>query len=177
MHNIDELENWANENYRLSTMTTKGERENPHKMTITYLHWLVPESRIYPIHTHTHLFDNPNEQANPNEPLYITLEQIESYFRLADNYNIHEILTYCVDIEPDNVPAFIANPITTDHLKRTKPPITKIEIPPSLFIFHEVNVMYVILVDKPPVKKASSMKTKRAPNSVHKTTKRVSFNT
>ena len=169
---IEELENWANENYRLSMMTTKGEREYPDKMQITFLHWVTSESRIYPIHTHIHLFDK--SEIN----VAITQEQLRSYFEWS-NYDLHEILVYCMDIEPDNIPAFVSNTSETgSYLKIYKPNTDQIKIPASMFMFHEINEMYVILVDKTQPKKQGILKTRRTGAGAHrfcKTTKRVAF--
>lgn len=164
--NIDELEKWANENYRLSRMTTKGERERQDNIKVTYLHWLVQESSIFPIHTYTQSFNQ-----------VITREQLESNNPQRDLYDIYEVLTYCVDIEPDNIPVFVSNTANdnTGFLKTYKiQQQGQIAIPESMFMFHDINEVYVILVDK-PVKKASIMKTKRSLGAAHKTTKRVSF--
>lgn len=166
--NIEELENWANENYRLSTMTTKGEREKQSKIKITYLHWVTQDSRIYNVHTHTHLLDNGST---------VTMDQIRSYFDTIGNYDIYEVLTYCLDIDPDNIPAFVSNQVTTnEYLKVFKASVDTFVIPASMFMFHEINGIYVILVDKQVTKKPSILKTKRvAGNRMYKTTKRVAF--
>ena len=89
---LDDLEAWANENYRLSTMNTKGEREYPSKMTIMYLHWDIAKSSIFPVHTQIHVFGENG--------CTIKKEQIVSYMKSIDGntkYKVHEVLFYCMD--------------------------------------------------------------------------------
>jgi hypothetical protein len=166
---LDDLEAWANENYRLSTMTTKGEREYPCKMTIMYLHWDIAKSSIFPIHTQMHVFDGND--------CTIKKEQIVSYMKTIDGntkYKVHEVLFYCMDVEPDNIPAFIGNTLGhSDYLKIYKN-IQDITVPSSMFMFHEINCVYVILVDTPKPG-LSILKTRKAGLPKNSKTKRVSF--
>lgn len=165
---LDDLEAWANENYRLSTMNTKGEREFPSKMTIMYLHWDIAKSSIFPVHTQMHIFDGKDYTVKK--------EQILSYMKSAGDtkYKVHEVLFYCMDVEPDNIPAFIGNTLgQSDYLKIYKQ-LTDITVPASMFMFHEINCVYVILVD-PPKPGLSILKTRKAGIAKNSKTKRVSF--
>jgi hypothetical protein len=167
---LDDLEAWGNENYRLSTLTTKGEREYPSKMTIMYLYWDIGKSSIFPVHTQMHVFDD-NDYT-------IKREQMLSYMKMIGDtkYKVHEVLFYCMDMEPDNIPAFVGNIHShTDYLKIYKQP-TDITVPASMFMFHEVNCVYVILVDMPKPG-LSILKTRKAGIHKNSKTKRVSFNT
>lgn len=166
---LDDLETWANENYRLSTMNTKGEREYPSKMTITYLHWDIAKSSIFPVHTQIHVFGENG--------CTIKKDQIVSYMKSIEGnakYKVHEVLFYCMDMEPDNIPAFVGNiPAQNDYLKIYKN-IPDIVVPKSMFMFHEINCVYVILVDIPKPG-LSILKTRKAGVHNNAKTKRVSF--
>lgn len=160
-----DLDAWAEENYRLSNLTTKGEREFPSKINIIYLYWEVAESRVSQIHTQTHVFDISVSK--------IQMDTVRSYIDMS-KYKIVEMFLYCVEIEPDHVPAYITSTSPSNFMKIIKEPVTEISVPASLFVFHEVNGLYVMLVDAP--KTRSILKTKKhIGGNGRKSTKRVSF--
>jgi len=56
-------------------------------------------------------------------------------------YKFNEILIYNIDVEPENLQSY--NKLTTNFL-RPMNIMNEIVIPPSLFIFHRTNCIYII---------------------------------
>ena len=102
-------------------------------------------------------------------------------FGTLSKYKFSEILTFCVDLEPDNVQLFSqSTPSNSPSFFNITNQISDIVIPDSIYIFHEINSIYFIFnedVENPgshrttvkSILKTSNNKTKhklRSPKSV-----------
>ena len=165
-------EDWAEEEYRLSSMTTKGNCEPTSYIRIEYILWDKSDKNgesvatILSSHIHSLL-----------DISMITYTDIKSY--LPEEYRIIDICTYLVGLDPDTIPQFI-NTLPSEsmdtHFRVYNNPTTSFEvlIPPTMFMFHSINTIYVLVVI--PTIRKSILSTRKKNIHQHKhTKKRVSF--
>ena len=165
-------EDWQEEEYRLSSMITKGVTEPTNYIRIDFILWDKSEKNGESIATilssHIHSLTDTS---------VITYKNIKSY--LPEEYRIIDICTYLVDLEPDTIPQFV-NTLQCEtmdtHFKVYNNPTTSLEIsiPKTMFMFHSINAIYVLVVI-PTIRKSILSTRKKNMNQHKHTKKRVSF--
>lgn len=160
----DELDiSWINEQKRILDIQQNYLREHQTSIAIHFCY--INNDLVEKIHNETYTFIDASSTTISTTELKNIIEKQQT------NYVFDSLLVYVVDIEPEKIGSFSEN---TDFAKYNITTITTdITIPPSVFIFHPINCIFIVLKPPPPkscIKKQKNLTKKRV--SFHNKTKK-----
>jgi ABC-type lipoprotein export system ATPase subunit len=170
---------WIAEQERFQNIQNNYQREPMDSMDL-YFMYINKNQYIDKILTEKFVFDTSNTSIKSDQLLKIIQDKkIQTPF---SKYKLIDILTFLVDLEPENIQSYsnIENTDSTySHFFKVLNIPNEIHIPQSIFIFHNINSIYFIFQEYELVKKhnitavKSILKPKeREPGSL-KTAKKV----
>ena len=170
MDSIDLDISWVEKHERLLNIYENYQREHMDSIKICYIYVNLQSEIEKVICENEYLFFNGNYNVIPKERVL----QIVQNKKLLDNdlkYTIDNILVYNVSIEPENIQKYV-NCESVESFLKIYPIVDEIQLPPSIFIFHEINSIYFIFKQN-EVKPKSILKNGNKFKENGKKTKRV----
>jgi hypothetical protein len=119
-----------------------------------------------------------------SEEMMLKLVQKRKRTTPTSKYKLEEVITYVVDLEPEEINAYAAtSDATSSEFYKPMRMVGEVILPNSIFIFHSINTLYFIFREveiekhrhtvKPILKKISEEKSREP---VKNTTKKVRIN-
>jgi len=142
MDSIDLDISWVEKHERLLNIYENYQREHMDSIKICYIYVNLKSEIEKVICENEQLFFNGNYNVISKERVL----QIVQNKKLLDHnlkYTIDNILVYNVSIEPENIQKYV-NSESVECFLKIYPIIDEIQLPPSIFIFHEINSIYFI---------------------------------
>lgn len=66
----------------------------------------------------------------------------------SPHYVLKDTLLFHIPIQPEILPSFLEDSFNTSTFSKTYPIIDDIDLPPSIFIFHQVNTLFFIFSEQ-----------------------------
>jgi hypothetical protein len=175
----DDLDmSWLIETERLSKINQKYSRENMNEIQIhsIYISKTNHIEKITSTNQSLHSFDQTSEFVGLLNSDAIKLVDTNNKYKLLD------ILVFNVDLEPENIQDFSKmdelGGFSSRFLKSVymAPTIQDIKIPPSIFIFHNLNAIYflfqeIVIVSPKSILKSSGSGPSGSGSNLRKTKK------
>jgi hypothetical protein len=145
----DDLDlSWIEEDTRMSKISRNYFRENM-KYIYTYCIYINNGQNIDKIVSSVQELDDigVNNQKGLSQTTLYEFIQTNQILSTGIKYNLLDILVYNVDLEPENIQGFSkmdSLTIFTSRFLKTGLIGQDIHIPPSIFIFHNLNALYFI---------------------------------
>jgi hypothetical protein len=138
---------WINEHERLSSVGEKYLREPMESINLyfIYINRNLYIEKITTDRQQLQLSEDKKYSYLPKETLLqiIQTKKVKTQF---SKYKLIDIISYLVDLDPEHIQSYSKNEISEEpnHFFKTIPFTNDIKVPPSIFIFHEINAVYFI---------------------------------
>ena len=143
--NLDNLDvSWLENHERMLNIHENYQREYMDTIRICYV-YINENSEIDKVISEREhlLFINKCKGLTKERVLQIV--QNKKILNNIDKYTMDSILLFNVSIEPENIQKYVnSENILSEPFLKIYPIVDEIEIPPSIFIFHEINCIYFI---------------------------------
>ncbi len=152
--NDDALDmSWIQEQKRILDINQNYLRE--YQSSITFHFCYVNKDSIESIHNETYTFIDPSATTIPSNDLNdIILKKTQH----NPTYIFDSLMLYVVDIEPEKIGSISEN---TNFIQyKTTNINADIIVPPSIFIFHPINCVFIVFT-KSSIKKSKNLTKKR----------------
>lgn len=169
MIDIDSDFSWIEDNDRLTQIEDNYTKESQKTIWMHFIYVNV-DSYISNIVSDKYVIDVSMESCISNTELMRIIHS-NAISTTTSKYKLSDILLYNVIVEPENIQSYINLPNVETPLKSISTISDNITIPPSIFIFHNINCIYFIYDE-------SVTQTPRRDNDTkqHRKTKCVKFN-
>jgi hypothetical protein len=143
--NLDNLDvSWLENHKRMLNIHENYQREYMDTIRICYVYINEKSEIDKVISEREHLLLIGKYKGLPKERV-LQIVQNKKIINNVDKYTLDSILLYNVSIEPENIQKYVnSENILSDPFLKIYPIVHEIEIPPSIFIFHEINCIYFI---------------------------------
>lgn len=166
---------WVIESERLSKISQNYLRENMDKIQIHSIYINI-KNHIDKITSTWHVIDSlcANSVGIKND---IILKLIESnkILQTGNKYKLLDLLVFNIDLDPENIQDFSHSDLIADFSSRFLKSVSvlnDIKIPASIFIFHNLNAIYLIFQEIGNTNITSILKN---PNNKLRKTKKVTL--
>jgi len=176
----DDLDmSWLIETERLSKINQKYSRENMNFIQIhsIYISKTNHIEKITSTNQSLHSFDQTTNQSTDPSIIGLLKSNAIKLVDTSNKYKILDILVFNVDLEPENIQDFSKmdelGGFSSRFLKSVymAPTIQDIKIPPSIFIFHNLNAIYFLFQEIDLVPPKSILKSSGSVPNLRKTKK------
>lgn len=174
MANEDMDDSWIEEESRVLSINTDLKREEMEYIKIHFC-FLDNENELIKITSAKYTFSNEHNRDDYSR--VISEKEIISMIDSKKNddlrnYVFSDMLLFVVDIEANHINAFNQSDDNYDehHFFKQYQVVSDVVLPPSIFIFHSINGLYILLKEKLVVKSIL-----KQTNGNNKTRKNVKF--
>ena len=139
MSEDDDLDtSWIVEQKKILTIEKSHPRESIKEITFQFFYIDLSNSLAKTI-SEQYLFRN--NSTIPKEDLEKIIDSKKTLN--FTNYNFTEYVTYIVDLEPENIQSYAKTDSHINFMSPAKTDLTDIVCPPSIFIFHSLNAIFM----------------------------------
>lgn len=169
----DDLDtSWIVEQKKILTIEKSHPRESIKEISFQFLYIDVSDSLVKTI---SEKYSFRNNNSIPKEDLEKIIDSKKTLCGV--DYNFTEYATYIVDLEPENIQSYAKSDSHINFMSPVKTDLADIICPPSIFIFHSVNAIFMFFkeIARKPVIPLTQSILKKSHSSLQLTKKRVKF--
>lgn len=139
---------WIEEQERLQTMQMNYSREHMKNINIYFI-YINRENSVEKIIREKHplVYNSFRNCSLLYKENVLGIIQTRKIYTPTSKYKFEDVMLYNIDIEPDNIQTFAnteANVENSTQFLKVLPFIGDVEIPLSIFIFHELNSLFFL---------------------------------
>ena len=178
IHDLDM--SWIHETKKLQEINHNYFKEPISEIEIFFI-YINPNDYIDKISSEIYDLTITNNESILQNEFFIQLIDKHKFINTT-KYKLLDVLLYNVDLSPDNIQFYSQNENLVESSSKFLQPLSILHdfvIPPSIFIFHKINSIFVILKELEPINLAMKPILKPAPianepsNKPKKHTKKV----
>tara|TARA_B100000035_G_scaffold315153_1_gene334127 strand:- start:361 stop:975 length:615 start_codon:yes stop_codon:yes gene_type:complete len=169
---------WLEKYDRILDIQNNYEKEKMNSIQMVCI-YINGENEIQHVHSESLMLELCDKGSHINKDDLLTLIQRKKYFQHL-KYKLEDILFYHVPLEHEKISDYSKSETDEGDFLQKVSFLDSLDVPDSIFIFHEINTLYFIFVDASSNKhnhtiKSILKKPNREPNPLSKT-KKVQIN-
>jgi len=164
---------WIQEQERLHKIHQNYSKERMESIDIFFI-YINTNSYIEKIMCEKHSLDLLEKTSVLKKETVLQMIQSKKKYTDHSKYKLMDILVYNVDLEPQHIQHYSTSDHHPQSFFKVLPIVDDIPIPPSIFIFHNINSIFFLFQqhEMDPLKNPKSI-LKSSTSSANKVTKKV----
>lgn len=169
---------WLEKYDRILDIQNNFEKEKMNSIQMISI-YINGENEIQHVHSESLMLQKSDQGSHIRKEELLKLIQTKKYFQHI-KYKLDDILFYHVPLDHEKIPDYNKSNLEQGEFLKKVSFLDSLDIPDSIFIFHEINTLYFIFTDASSNKhnhtiKSILKKADREPNPLSKT-KKVQIN-